>query len=127
MRAKKKEFRICEAARSRAARSARDSGFWYNCIVRQAKASFLGVVWIVACSTSRVRFRHFFFVVFPRLLFVKGSRRRLPIELRGLIAARLSLSLSLNVCWCKIKHVGYPILFSAGQLVVESALLGILM
>ena len=48
---------------------------------------------------------------FPSLLpygfststFVKGSRLRLPIELRELIAARLSL----NVCWCEI-HFGHP-------------------
>ena len=55
---------------------------------------------------------------FPRLLFVKGSRHRLPIELRELIAARLSL----NVCWYEI-HFGHPILFSSGKLLVESALL----
>ena len=56
--------------------------------------------------------------------FVKRSRRRLPIMLRVLIAARLSLS--LNVCWCDI-HFGYSILFSAGKLEVEGALLGNLM
>ena len=73
---------------------------------------FRGMGWIVACFACRVRFRHFFLVCFPRLLFGKGSRRRFPIELRELIAARLSLSLSLslNVCWCEI-HFGHPIVF----------------
>ena len=73
---------------------------------------------IVARSDSRVRFRHFFLVGFPRPLFVKGSRRRLSIELRELLAARLSL----NVCWYEI-HFGHSILFSSGKLLVESALL----
>ena len=41
---------------------------------------------------------------FSTSTFVKGSRRRLPIKLRELIAARLSL----NVCWCEIQF-GYPI------------------
>ena len=61
-----KSIRTCEAALS----GPQCSGLWAQalCIVRQAKASFLGVGWIVACSAFRVRSRHFFLVDFPRLL-----------------------------------------------------------